>query len=113
MVLCEEAIAIRVSAPSKTHMRAYMTAVGGKPSRTQPPPLEGEGEPHVPTGDPHPGGETPHYLQADIGNLADHELHQLMEDLCWEVMLHELNAPPEASTNALGKPNREQRSPCT
>ena len=52
MVLHEEAIAIRASAPSKTHMRAYMTAVGGKPSRTQPPPSEGEGEPHSPTENP-------------------------------------------------------------
>ena len=42
-VLHEEAIAVRASAPSETHMRAYMTAVGGKPSRTKAPPLEGEG----------------------------------------------------------------------
>ena len=43
MVLHEEVIAIRASAPSKTHVRVYMTAVGGEPSRTQPPPLEGRG----------------------------------------------------------------------
>ena len=43
-VLQEEAIVIRASAPSETHMRAYMTAVGGEPSRTQPPLLEGEGK---------------------------------------------------------------------
>ena len=43
MVLHEEAIAIRASAPCETHMRAYMMSVGGEPSRTQPPPLEGEG----------------------------------------------------------------------
>ena len=36
MALQEEAIVIRASAPSKTHVKAYMTAVGGKPSRTQP-----------------------------------------------------------------------------
>ena len=41
MVLCEEAIAIRASTPSKTHMRAYMTAVDGKPPQTQTLPLEG------------------------------------------------------------------------
>ena len=34
-----------------------MTAVGDEPSRSQPPPLEGEGEPHSPTGNPRPGGE--------------------------------------------------------
>ena len=33
MVLCKEAIAVRASAPSETHMRAYMSAVGSKPSR--------------------------------------------------------------------------------
>ena len=42
-VLHEEAIAIQASAPSKTHVRAYMAAVGGEPSRTQPPPSEGRG----------------------------------------------------------------------
>ena len=41
----------------------YMTAVGGKPSRTQAPPLEGEGEPHLPAENPHPGGETLHHPQ--------------------------------------------------
>ena len=74
MVLHEEASTIRASAPSKTHVRAYMAMVGGEPSRTQPPPSEGEGEPHLATGNPHPGGRTPHCLQADLGNLADHEL---------------------------------------
>ena len=52
MVLQEEAIAVRASAPSKTHVRAYMTIVGGEPSRTQSPCLEGEGEPHSPTDNP-------------------------------------------------------------
>ena len=41
-VLHKEAIVVRASAPSVTHVRVNMTAVGGKPSRTQPPPLEGE-----------------------------------------------------------------------
>ena len=43
MVLHEKAIAIRASAPSKTHVRAYMAAVDGKSSGTQPPPLQGRG----------------------------------------------------------------------
>ena len=80
MVSQEEAIAIRASAPSKPHVRTYMTAVGSKPSRTQPPSL-GEGKPHSPAGNPHPGGEPLHYLWADLGNLSDHDLCQLMEDL--------------------------------
>ena len=40
-VLHEKAIAIRASAPSKTHMKAYMTTVDGEPSITQPLPLDG------------------------------------------------------------------------
>ena len=61
-VLCKEAIALRASAPSQTHGMTYMTTVGGKPSRTQPPPLEGRGEQHSPAGKSHLGGETLHYL---------------------------------------------------
>ena len=48
----------------------------------------------MPAGNPHPGGETPHHLQMDLGNLADQELHQLMKDLHQAVTFCELNAPP-------------------
>ena len=95
-VLCEEAIAIRVSPPSATHVRVYMAMVGGEPSRTQLPPSEGEEELHLPAGNPHLGGGTPQHFQADLGDLADDELCQLMEDLCWEVALCELNASPRS-----------------
>ena len=111
-VLPEEAVAIKASAHSETHMRAYMTAVGGEPFGTQPPPLEGEREPHLPTVNPQLVGATLHHLQADLGDLADHELHQFMEDLCCEVALCELNAPPAAPTNVLEKPSREWGSQC-
>ena len=77
-------------------MRAYMTTVGGKPSRTQAPTLEGEEEQHLPAENPHPGGETLHHIQADLGDLADQELCQLLEDLCWEVTLCELNTSPNS-----------------
>ena len=36
----------RTSPPSATHMRAYMAVVNGEPSGTQPPPSDGEEEPH-------------------------------------------------------------------
>ena len=49
-VLHDEAIAVRTSAPSEAQVRAYMIAVDREPSGTQPPPLEGEGEVHSPTG---------------------------------------------------------------
>ena len=70
-----------------------MIAVAGDPSKLQSPPSEGEGEPHSPTDNPNPGGQTLHHLQAELGNLTDHKLYQLMEDLCQEIALHELNAP--------------------
>ena len=75
MVVHEEAIVVGASAPSKIHMRAYMTTVDGESSRIQAPPLEGEGELQLPTENPNPGMETPHHLQADLGDLADQELH--------------------------------------
>ena len=43
--LHEEAIRVRTSPPSATHVRAYMAAVNGEPSGTKPP-SEGEEEPH-------------------------------------------------------------------
>ena len=62
----------------------------------------GEEELYSPAGNPHlPGGMLQH-LQADLGDLTDDDLHQLMEDFCQEVALCELNAPPEALHQSLG-----------
>ena len=36
----------------------------------------------------------PHHLQAELGDLANHELHQLMEDLTQEIVQCEVNMPP-------------------
>ena len=96
MELQDKAIAIRAMAPSGTHIRVYMIAVGGDPSKLLSPPSEGDGESHSPTDNPHPRGETLHHCQAPLGDLAKHKLHQLMEDLCQEIALHELNAPPRS-----------------
>ena len=68
--------------------------MGGDPSKLQSPPSEGEGDSLSSTGNPHLGGRTLHFLQAELGNLMDQELHQLMEDLCQEIALHELHAHP-------------------
>ena len=57
MVLQDESIAIRAMAPSETHIRAYMKAIEGDPSKPQPPPSEEEGNPS-PTDNSHPSGET-------------------------------------------------------
>ena len=65
-----EAIAIRAVAPSETHVKAYIIAVGGYSSKLQSPPSEEEGEPHSPPDNPHPSGETLHHLHAELSNLA-------------------------------------------
>ena len=57
--LHDEAIRVRTSPPSATHMRAYMAVVGGEPSGTQPPPSDGEEEPNLSPSNYHPGGRTP------------------------------------------------------
>ena len=47
MTLHDESIRVRTSPPSATHVWAYMAAVGREPSGTQPPPSNGEEEPHL------------------------------------------------------------------
>ena len=73
-MLHDEAIRVRTSPPSATHIRAYMAEVNGEPSSSQPPPSDGEEEPHSSPSNPHPGGRTLQQLQANLGDLADDEL---------------------------------------
>ena len=87
LTLHDKAIRVRTSPPSATHMRAYMAVVGGEPSGTQSPPSDREEEPHISPNNPHPSGRTPQHLQANLRDLADNELHQLMEDLHQKVAL--------------------------
>ena len=94
MELQDEPIAVKTVAPLEQHIRAYITVVGGDHSKLQSPPSEGEGDPHSPTCNLHPGRGTMHHLQVEHGDLADQELHQLMKDLHQEITLHELHAPP-------------------
>ena len=47
-MLHDEAIRVRTSPPSATHVRAYMAVVNGEPSSIQPLPSDGEEEPHLP-----------------------------------------------------------------
>ena len=59
----------------------------GEPSGTQPLPSDREEEPHLSPSNPNPDGKILQHLQANLGDLADNELCQLMEDLCQEVAL--------------------------
>ena len=96
MELQGKAIAVRAVAPSETHVKAYIMAVGGDSSKLQSPPLEEEGEPRLHPDNPHTSGETLLHLQVELGDLDDHELHQLVEDLHQEITLCELNMPPRS-----------------
>ena len=100
--LWEEAIAVWAVAPSENYVKVYIIAVGGASSKLQSPPSEEEGGPHSPHDNPHPSGEMPHHLQVELGNLANHELCQLVEVLHQEITLHELNTPPAALYQCLG-----------
>ena len=59
-------------------------------------PSNGEGEQHAPPEQIPPSGGMPCHLQAELRDLADHELHQLMEDLRQEITLHKVNVPPSS-----------------
>ena len=61
LTLHEEAIRVRTSLPSATHMRAYMATVTGEPSGIQPPPSDRMEEPHSSPSNPLPGGRTPQH----------------------------------------------------
>ena len=87
MELQDEAIMVKAMAPSEAHITTYMAVWHSKPSI-------GDGEPHTPPQQTSPSGGTPHCLQADVGDLNDHELWQLMEDLHQEITQCGMNAPP-------------------
>ena len=73
-----------------------MVVVDGEPSDSHHPTPDREGNPQHSSHGCHPGGSTPHQLQVNLGNLADDELQQLMEDVMWDVTLRQLNAPPDS-----------------
>ena len=75
-MLHDKTIGVRTSPPSTTHMGAYMAAVNGDPSGTQPPPLEGEEEPHYSPSNPHLGGRTHNNCKQTLGDLTDNELER-------------------------------------
>ena len=83
-----------------------MVVVHGEPLGSYHPTPDREGNPQYSPHDCHLGGSTPHQMQVNLGDLADDELWQLMEDLCQEVTLRELNTPQRLTTDTLGNPVR-------
>ena len=107
--LCKEHIRLRTTPHFTTHVRAYIVVRDGETSGTQPLTLEREEELQSSPSDPHLDGRTPCQFQMDLG---DTQLKQLMEDLCREVALRELNVPQGPTANPLGKSSGKQGSQC-
>ena len=82
-----EAITVRAMAPSEAHVTAYIVTLHKSPSNR-------EKEPQTSPQQTPPSGGTPHHLQAELGDLDDHELHQVMEDLTQEIVQCEIHVPP-------------------
>ena len=84
-----EAITVKAMAPSEAHTKVYLVTLHLNPSN-------GEGKPHTPPEQTPPSRGMLHCLQAELGDLADHKLSQLMEDLRQEIALCKVNAPPSS-----------------
>ena len=87
MELQNDAIMVKTMAPLEAHIAAFTMVWHSKPTT-------GNGELHTPTQQTPPSGGTPHHLQVELGELNDHELHQLVEDLAQEIMHCKLTVPP-------------------
>ena len=82
-----EAIMVRAMAPSEGHVTAYIATLHKSPSNR-------EKELQRPPQQTPPSGGTLNYLQAELGDLDDHKLHQLVEDLTQEIAPCEIHMPP-------------------
>ena len=82
-----EAITVRAMAPSEAHVTAYIETLHTNPSN-------GERELHTPPQQTPPSGGTLLHLQAELGDLANHELDQLIEDLTLEIVQCKIHMPP-------------------
>ena len=89
MELLGETITVKAMAPSEAHTKVYLTTLHLNPSN-------GERELHTPPKQTPPSRGMPCHLQAELGDLADHELHQLVEDLRQEIALCKVNLPPSS-----------------
>ena len=85
--VAKDAIMVKTLAPSEAHIAAFTTVWYSKPTT-------GDGEPHTPPQQTPPSGGTLHHLQVELGDLDDHELCQLMEDLTQEIAQCKLAVPP-------------------
>ena len=85
--LQDDAIAVATLAPMEAHIASFKMVWHSKPTL-------GDGELHTPPQQTPPSGGTLHYLQAELGDLDDHELQQLIQDLMQEIVQCKLTVPP-------------------
>ena len=85
--LWEEAIMVRAMAPLEAHVTVYIAMLHRNPPNR-------EKELQTPPQQTPPSGGTLHHLQAKHGDLDDHKLHQLMEDLTQEIVQCKIHVPP-------------------
>ena len=84
---CNEAITTWTMAPAQAHVTAFIKMWHSNPAT-------GEGELHTPPYRTPPNEETPHHIHAQLGDLNDHELQQLVRDLLQEIAQCKSMAPP-------------------
>ena len=82
-----EAITVRTMAPSEAHVTVYIVASHTHPSNRK-------RELNTPPQQTPPSGGMPHHLQVELGDLANHELYHLVEDLTQEIAQCKIHVPP-------------------
>ena len=85
--LQNDAIMVATLAPMEAHIASFTMVWHSKPTL-------GDGELHTPPQQTPPSGGTLHHLQVELGDLHDHELQQLVEDLTQEIAQYKLTVPP-------------------
>ena len=85
--LQDEAITVQAMALLEAHVAAFTSVWHLKPT-------SGDGEPHTPPQQTPQSERTLHCLYAELGDLNDSELQQLVKDPSQEIVQCELAAPP-------------------
>ena len=87
MELHDEAVTVWTMAPKEAHVTVFHTMWHLNPTA-------GDGEPHTPPHQTPLNEETLHHIHAQLGDLNNRELQQLVKDLLQEIVQHKLTAPP-------------------
>ena len=87
MELCNEAVMVQTMALTEVHVATFTTMWHSNPTT-------GDGEPHTSPQQSPPWEETLHCLHAQLGDLNDSELQQLIKDLSQEITQCGLTVPP-------------------